>query len=57
MNYFQLKVSNHLTNHDFSIKFWTLKDNPNYFDFEAKKQEKAKDGFVKVNEVYKHDSI
>ena len=59
VNSFQLKVTNHVTNHDFSINFWKLKDNPIHFDAETKAKPEAeeKDGFVKVNKVYKLDSI
>ena len=53
VNYFQLKGTNHVTNHDFSIKFWKLKDNPIHFDVETKAKPEAeeKDGFVEVNKV------
>ena len=59
VNSFQLKVTNHVTNHDFSIKFWKWKDNQINFDAKTKAKTEAeeKDGFVEVNKVYKHDSI
>ena len=55
----KLKVTNSVTYHDFSIKFWKLKDNPINFDAETKAKPEAeeKDGFVKVNKVNKLDSI
>ena len=57
VNSFLLKVTNPVTNHYFSIKFWKLKDNPINAETKAKPEAEEKEGFVKVNKVYQHDSI
>ena len=46
-----------VTNNYFSIKVWKLKDNTINAETKAEPEAEEKEGFVKVNKVYQHDSI